>query len=45
MVARARAHARQGSAAVAPPERHPGTAQMYMSEHQDTWSLRSSRGE
>jgi hypothetical protein len=30
MVARARAHARQGPAAVAPPERHPGPAQMYV---------------
>jgi hypothetical protein len=32
MVARARAHARQGPAAVAPPERHPGPAQMYVPE-------------
>ena len=45
MVARARAHARQGPAAVAPPERHPGPAQMYVPERQDTWSLGSSRGE
>ena len=45
MVARARAHARQGPAAVAPPERHPGPAQMYVPELQDTWSLGSSRGE
>ena len=43
MVARARAHARQGPAAVAPPERHPGPAQMYVPERQDTWSLGSSR--
>ena len=36
MVARAHPHARQGPAAVAPSERHPGPAQMYMPEHQDT---------
>ena len=45
MVARARAHARQGPAAVAPPERYPGPAQMYVPERQDTWSLGRSRGE
>ena len=45
MVARARAHARQGPAAVAPPEHHPGPAQMYVPERQDTWLLGSSRGE
>jgi len=45
MVARTRVHARQGPAAVAPPERHPGPAQMYVPERQDTWSLGSSRGE
>ena len=45
MVARARVHARQGPAAVALPEHHPGPAQMYLPERQDTWSLGSSRGE
>ena len=32
MVARARAHARQGPAAVVPPERHPWPAQIYVPE-------------
>ena len=45
MKARALAHARQGPAAVAPPKRHLGTAQMYFPERQDSWSLGSSRGE
>ncbi len=45
MVARARAHASQGPAAVAPPECHPGPAEMYVAERQDTWSLGTSRGE
>ena len=30
IVARAGIHARQGPAAIAPPERYPGPAQMYM---------------
>ena len=45
MMARARAYARQGPAAVAPPECHPGPTQIYVPERQDTWSLGSSRGE
>jgi hypothetical protein len=45
MVARTRSHARQVPAAVTPPERHPGPAQMYVPERQDTWSLGSSREE
>ena len=44
MVACARTHARQGPAAVAAPERHPGPAQMNVLKRQDTWSLGSSRG-
>ena len=45
MVASARAQARQGPAAVAPPEHHPGPAKMYVPKSQDTWSVGSSRGE
>jgi len=45
MVARARTHSLQGPAAVAPPELHPGPAQMNVPERQDTWSLGSSWGE
>ncbi len=44
MVARARVHASQGSAAVATPESHPWTAQIYVPERKDTWLLGSSRG-
>ena len=36
MMACAHANARQGPAAVAPPESHPGTAQMYMPERHDS---------
>ena len=45
IVARARAHVCQGPAAVAPPERHPEPAQIYVPECHNTLSLGSSREE